>query len=165
MGQSTAEPAWETPAPHGAGRWGSFPSPARKASTSEQVVLLAAGGGCCSDPLPRLGRVWAGLRNCSFLCVCSFPFPLSLGFPQWGISLPLSFPSLSIIFLCLPRVSESRPVSGHGSDHRCGLSPASFLEAFSLALVCLCQSLGLSRLHLFPGDAARSQASVWKKGK
>lgn len=37
MGQSTAEPAWETPAPQSGG--GSFPSLARKASASEQVVL------------------------------------------------------------------------------------------------------------------------------
>ena len=67
--------------------------------------------------------------------------------------------------LCLPGVSESQPVSGHGSVHRCGLSPASFLEAFPLALVRLCQSLGLSCLNLFLGDATRSQASMWEKGR
>ena len=168
MGQSTAEPAWEAPAPQRGG--GSFPSLARKASASEQVVLSwLLEVGAALTPCPSWGGLgWAeseSKRNCSFLCICSFPFPLSFGFPQWGNLSASLFPQFVCNHLCLPRVSESQPVSGHGSVHPCGLSPASFLEAFSLALVHLCQSLGLFCLNLFPGDPARSQAGMWEKGR
>lgn len=89
------------------------------------------------------GRLWAEQREkkCQFLCICSFSsLLLSLGFLLWySLSISLSSQFLYLSLSISPRVSESEPVSWHGSVHPCSLSQDSFLEAFSLALVDLCQ--------------------------
>lgn len=79
-----------------------------------------------------------------FISLCLFiSFSLSLGFPNGNLSASF-FPQFHLLSSLSPKGLLSLGLSsGHGSDHRCGLSQPPFWRAFSLsALVCLCcQSL------------------------
>lgn len=107
---------------------------------------LHTGGGCCPNPVPWLGRVWSGQKERESIDFCEdvhflfFACESSILFSVPSVFLFLQFLSLSLS----PQRSLSPGMFLGVAVHHYGLSPA------SQALVCLCQSLGLSGLYFCP---------------